>query len=201
MLQPSPRIRQTFDQRRHFRVRVSALGRYMLPDGREAPCQTLDMSPGGIALIAAVRGGLEDRVVCYLDHFGRLEGRIARHIDGGFALALAAPASKREKLADQLTWHANRSTLGVPEARLHHRIVPRNARSTFQFADGRSVPVHVLDISMSGAAVSGVASIAVGTLATLGRRPCRVARVIERGVGLEFLRLIPLEEFDEAMEI
>ena len=173
----------------------------MLPGGQEYPCQTLDMSPGGMALIAAVVGELGDRVVCYLDHFGRLEGKIARHFEGGFALALSVPASKREKLADQLTWHANRSTLGVPEARLHHRIVPRKQGSTLTVGDGRSHPVVVLDISMSGAAVSGVKDLNVGMLATLGRRPCRVARVIERGVGLEFLRLIPLDEFDEDMEI
>ena len=54
---------------------------------------------------------------------------------------------------------------------------------------------------MSGAAVSGAPKLEPGALATLGTRACRVARVIERGVGLEFLRLIPLEEFDEAMPI
>lgn len=197
----SARDWQKFDHRRHNRVRVPALGRYMLPGGREYPCQTLDMSPGGLALIAAMKGEFGDRVICYLDHFGRLEGKVARQFEGGFALALSVPASKREKLADQLTWHANRSTLGVPEARLHHRIVPRNQRSTLQVGDGPVHPVHVLDVSMSGAAVSGVGDLAVGTLATLGRRACRVARVIERGVGLEFLRLIPLDEFDEAMEV
>ncbi len=192
---------QRFDHRRHNRVRVPALGRYMLPGGEEYACQTLDMSPGGMALIAAVKGDVGVRVVCYLDHFGRLEGKVARQFDGGFAIALTTPPLKREKLADQLTWHANRSTLGVPEARLHHRIAPRNPRSTLILGEGRLHPVHVIDISMSGAAVSGVADLTVGTLATLGRRACRVARIIDRGVGLEFLRLIPLDEFDEEMEI
>ena len=35
--------------RRHQRVRVPVLGRYMLADQQEHPCQTLDMSPGGLA--------------------------------------------------------------------------------------------------------------------------------------------------------
>ncbi len=180
---------------------MSSLGRFMLPGGDEFPCQTLDMSPGGVALIAPVKGALGERVVCYFDHFGRLEGRVSRQFDGGFALTISVTAGKREKLANQLTWHANRSTLGVPEARLHQRVVPRHPQAVLQLGDGRTVPVHVLDISMSGAAVSGVPELSVGVLASLGSRPCRVARVIERGVGLEFLRLIPVEEFDEAMVI
>ena len=39
------------DRRRHQRVRVNLLGRYMLPDRREFPCQVVNMSPGGMALI------------------------------------------------------------------------------------------------------------------------------------------------------
>ncbi len=35
------------EQRRHQRVRTELLGRYMLSDRREYPCQTVDMSPGG----------------------------------------------------------------------------------------------------------------------------------------------------------
>ena len=187
----SDRDWQRFDHRRHNRVRIPALGRYMLPGGGEYACQTLDMSPGGIALIASVAGEFGARVVCYLDHFGRLEGKIARTFDGGFAIALSMPASKREKLADQLTWHANRSTLGVPEARLHQRIVPRNARAA---------PMIVSSTGFWSATALNP-DLVVGTLATLGRRPCRVARIIERGVGLEFLRLVPLDEFGEDMEI
>ncbi|MFZ0374829.1 MAG: PilZ domain-containing protein, partial [Xanthobacteraceae bacterium] len=35
------------DRRRHQRVKVNLLGRYMLPDRREFPCQVINMSPGG----------------------------------------------------------------------------------------------------------------------------------------------------------
>jgi hypothetical protein len=33
------------ERRRHQRVRVNLLGRYMLPDRREYPCQVSNMSP------------------------------------------------------------------------------------------------------------------------------------------------------------
>ena len=39
------------EKRRFQRVRVNLLGRYMLADRREFPCQVLDMSPGGMAII------------------------------------------------------------------------------------------------------------------------------------------------------
>ena len=42
------------ERRRHQRVRVNLLGRYMLADRREFPCQVVNMSPGCIALIAPV---------------------------------------------------------------------------------------------------------------------------------------------------
>ena len=41
-------------------------------------------------------------------------------------MTIAATPRKRDKLAAQLTWLANRSTLGLPEDRRHDRIVPRN---------------------------------------------------------------------------
>ena len=44
------------ERRRHQRVRVNLLGRYMLADRREYPCQVVNMSPGGMALIAPVSG-------------------------------------------------------------------------------------------------------------------------------------------------
>jgi len=71
------------ERRRHQRVRVNLLGRYMLADRREFPCQVVNMSPGGMALIAPVSGNVGDRVIAYVDHLGRLEGHIARTKDGG----------------------------------------------------------------------------------------------------------------------
>src|SRR5579864_9039804 len=93
------------DERRRFqRVRVDLLGRYMLPDRREFPCQVVNMSPGGMALIAPVSGQPGERVIAYVDHLGRLEGHIARAFQNGFAMTIGATARKRDKLAAQLTW-------------------------------------------------------------------------------------------------
>src|SRR5437867_13196339 len=84
------------DEKRRFqRVRVNLLGRYMLADRREFPCQVLDMSPGGMAIIGPVSGKAGERVVAYIDHVGRLEGTIIRVLPTGFAMSIAATPRKR----------------------------------------------------------------------------------------------------------
>src|SRR5215469_11697241 len=90
------------DRRRHQRVEVNLLGRYMLADRREFPCQVVNMSPGGMALIAPVAGAPAERVIAYVDHLGRLEGKIARLFENGFAMTISATERKRDKLAAQL---------------------------------------------------------------------------------------------------
>ena len=188
---PSPLIRaepQAVERRRHQRVRVAVLGRYMLENRQEYPCQTVDMSPGGVALIAPVRGGLKERVICYIDQIGRVEGGVARLFENGFALALNVPLVKREKLADQLTWLGNRHALGLPEDRRHERVPPRNQRTTLRLSDGRSFPVRLIDVSVSGAALTAEVHPPVGTPVTLGSTPAHVVRGFNGGVAVEFAR-------------
>src|ERR1051326_9242097 len=99
------------DERRRFqRVRVNLLGRYMLADRREYPCQVQDMSPGGMALVAPVAGKAGERVVAYVDHLGRLEGTIVRGYPTGFAMTITQTSRKGAKLAPQLTGPAHRHT-------------------------------------------------------------------------------------------
>ena len=88
---------------RFQRVKISVLGRYMLADRREFPCQVLEMSPGDAVVIAPVAGNAGERVIAYLDHIGRVEGSIIDSIDGGFTMDLAAIPRKRDKMAAHLT--------------------------------------------------------------------------------------------------
>ena len=177
------------ERRRHQRVRVNLLGRYMLADRREFPCQVVNMSPGGIALIAPVSGNVGDRVIAYVDHLGRLEGQIARPLQNGFAMTIAATPRKRDMLAAQLTWLANRQILGLPEDRRHDRIVPRNPRSTMILPDGKAIVCRIVDMSLSGAAIASEFRPEVGMLITLGKTQSRVVRHIENGFAVEFTRM------------
>ena len=71
-------------------MRVNLLGRYMLADRREFPCQVVNMSPGGMALIAPASGEVGQRVIAYIDHLGRLEGQITRVYQNCFAMSVGA---------------------------------------------------------------------------------------------------------------
>ena len=127
------------ERRRFQRVRVNLLGRYMLSDRREYPCQVIDMSPGGMALVTPVRGQVYERVIAYVDHLGRLEGVIARQTENGFAMTIAATPRKRDKLAAQLTWLANRHILGLP--RSHHAAQSCGSPRTSERGQ-RRLPAH-----------------------------------------------------------
>lgn len=185
------------ERRRHQRVRVNLQGRYMLADRSEFPCQVVNISPGGIALLAPVSGAVGDRVIAYVDHLGRLEGKIARQLQNGFAMTIAATPRKRDMLAAQLTWLANRSILNLPEDRRHGRIVPRNANARVTLASGAVVNIRIIDISLSGAGIATQQRPEVGSPITLGKIPGRVVRHLEEGFAMEFTRLQHPDSLEE----
>jgi hypothetical protein len=188
--QTKPSVLSINEERRRFqRVRVNLLGRYMLSDRREYPCQVTDMSPGGMALIAPVTGTEGERVIAYVDHVGRLEGVISRAFQNGFAMTIAATARKRDKLAAQLTWLANRQILGLPEDRRHGRITPRNSSARLILPNGINVACRVIDMSLSGAAIASDQRPEVGAMVTIGKTAGRVVRYIEDGFAVEFTRM------------
>ncbi|AWN49945.1 pilus assembly protein PilZ [Methylobacterium terrae] len=190
-------LRAAADQRRHHRVAVALLGRYMLADRQEYPCQTVDMSPGGVRLTCAVGGEIGERIVIYLEHVGRIEGTIARLLPDGFAVTIGATARKRDKIASQLTWLANRAVLGLPEDRRHERVVPRQALTTLRLEGGRETAARIIDISLSGAALACEVELPLDTGLTVGRTPARVVRQFKGGVAIEFRLPLSPDRFDE----
>lgn len=168
----------------------------MLPDRREFPCQVINMSPGGLALLGQGIGNIGDRVIAYLDHIGRVEGKITRIIDNGFAMTVGATPRKRDKLAAQLTWLANRDILNLPEDRRHDRIVPRNPIGVLTLEDGSQMTCRIVDLSRSGAAIAAEHRPAVKAQVLLGRVPARVIRHLEDGFALEFFH----EQLEETLE-
>jgi hypothetical protein len=184
------------EKRRFQRVKVHLLGRYMLPDRREFPCQVINMSPGGLALLGPGIGNIGDRVIAYLDHIGRVEGKITRIIDNGFAMTVGATPRKRDKLAAQLTWLANRDILNLPEDRRHDRIVPRNPICVLTLEDGVQMSCRIIDLSLSGAAIAAEKRPPLHSHVSLGRVQSRVVRHLEDGFAIEFIH----EQLAETLE-
>lgn len=189
LAQVNTRILPHSEERRRFqRVKVNLLGRYMLTDRREFPCQVVNMSPGGMAVFAPTFPQIGERVIAYIDHVGRLEGVCTRHLDNGFASTIAATSRKRDKLAAQLTWLANRHLLDSPEDRRHGRFAPRNPMTMLILPNGVNIGCRLIDVSLSGAAVATDQRPPLGALVTVGKVQGRVVRHLDEGFAIEFVR-------------
>lgn len=179
-------------------VGVSLFGRYMLSDKREFPCEIQNMSPGSALITGPRTGDIGERVVAYMDHLGRIEGKILRIFPGGFVMSINATPQKREKLSATITWLANRHELTSPEDRRHERVKPSNNMGHIKLEDGREYRVRIIDVSLSGAAFEINVRPALGTLVWLGNMRGRVVRHFDDGVAIEFAVLQTPESLRDA---
>jgi hypothetical protein len=185
------------ERRRHQRVKVRLVGRFMRSDRNEFDCELIDASPGGIAFSSDAGVERGERIVAYINEIGRIEGKVARIFSGGFAVQMNLVAAKRKKLADQLTWLANRSSLGLPEDRRYQRIAPRNRRTILKLADGSEFAASLIDISILAAALRVDFQPSIGSRVVVGSTAAEVVRHIDRGIAVEYLRPIPADDFSE----
>lgn len=176
----------TEQERQYQRVELTLFGRYMLQNLQEYPCQILNMSAGSAALITPNQGDIGERVIAYVDHLGRLEGKILRTFHGGFAMSVNATERKRDKLAAKITWLANRHELSLAEDRRHDRITPTLKAAGIKLEDGRTYDVRIIDLSLSGAAIELDVRPTIGTLIWIGNTRGRVVRHFDEGVAIEF---------------
>jgi PilZ domain len=194
-------LRDARENRRFQRVPVTLFGRYMLESRREYPCQTVEMSPGDMALFAPVKAQVGEKVVVYLDEIGRFAGVAIRQTEVGFAISMNLPPMKRDKLADQLTWFANRHAFSLPEDRRHERIVPLMQRTLLRLPDGQEIIAKIKDISLSGVGVETEARPPLGARIVVGATPAVVVRHFEGGVGGEFERPFNPGDIDESTRL
>ncbi|MDR7031989.1 hypothetical protein J2X35_000670 [Mesorhizobium sp. BE184] len=168
----------------------------MLEDRSEHPCQVIDMSPGNVAFRTDRIGQPGERVIAYIDHIGRIEGVVTRTLEDGFAMTVIASERKKDKLAAQLTWLANKHELDLPEDRRHERVAPRNPMSVLHLTDGRQYQCRIIDLSLSGAAIEIDVKPAIGVQVVLGTMRGQVVRHFEDGIAIEFAVIQHAETLD-----
>jgi hypothetical protein len=174
-------------QERAFqRVTVGMSGRLMLESHEEFPCTAVEMSPGDVVFSCEARPSAGERVIAYIENLGRIEGNVIGVTADGFYMSINATDRKREKLAAQLTWLANKHELGLPEDRRHDRLTPRVTRTEIVLDDGRKYPCKIVDLSLSGAAIDIEIRPALGTPVMLGNMRGRIVRHFIEGVAIEF---------------
>ncbi|MDB5556320.1 MAG: pilZ domain protein [Rhizobium sp.] len=176
------------------RVVVNLSGRLMLSSNyTEFDCKAVEMSQAEVVFQCTAFPVVGERIVAYVDHIGRLECTVNRHVDHGFVCKISTTDRKREKLAAQLTWLANKHQFNLPEDRRHERVTPNNNTSELSLDDGRNYPCRIIDLSMSGAAVEIDVRPAMGTPVRLGNMRGRVVRHFQEGVAIEFANVLSRE--------
>jgi hypothetical protein len=189
------------DGRRFQRVEISLSGRFMLESRLEYPCHTVDISLGGMRLSAAVKPRIGEKIILYIDALGRFEGEAVRQVPDGFAVTIKTPSTKRDMLADKLTWFANRISLDLSEERRHHRIAPFMQRAMLRLPDGHELIVKIRNFSTSGIAIETNIRPEIGTKVVVGDTPIIVLRYFEGGFAGEFVTPFAAGEIHEATKL
>jgi len=188
-------------ERRSIDVRLG--GRYSLANRRdmqgnrrEFACRTSRVSPFQMMISVPVVGAVGERVISYFGEFGKLDGWVSQHVQGGFLIDLAVPREKRAQLAGKLSWLEKQQKETVIDARAQERIIPENPHSTLIFADGSTLGCFVIDMSATGAAISAELQPAIGAPLALGRSVGRVIRHFAEGFAVKFERPVDRDHLE-----
>ncbi|RED35295.1 PilZ domain-containing protein [Rhodopseudomonas thermotolerans] len=178
-------------------VNVTVGGNYSLANWydqngklRQFACRTSRVSPFRMIVDVPVIGRVGDHISSYFSEFGKLEGHISDTLPGGFLLELAVTRAMRERLSNQLSW-LERKMLDpeIKDAREQARIVPACPHSTLILADGSTYTCFVIDMSISGVAVSADLQPEIGTPLAVGGCVGRVVRHRPDGFAVKFTEL------------
>jgi len=178
------------------RTRVRVEGRYALAsrwnergERREFACHTVEISCDEIVLTGPVAGPVGERIIGVFDELGQLEGQIVRLVEGGFVMRPSLSKDRRKWLADQIDWLDKHAHFNLPNDRTHKRSVPKVPHSTVLLSDGSMRSCLIIDMSVSGAAVSAEISPQLGDVLAVGKVIGRVVRIFPEGFAVRFIEL------------
>ena len=177
-------------------VNIVVAGNYVFPNRydpqgklRTFACRTTRVSPFRMMVDVPVMGKPGDRLTSYFPDFGKFEGCITGTRGGSFLLELEMTAPVREKFASKLTWlDKKQKNPAIRDGRRDARIIPASPHSTLTLADGAVHSCFVIDMSVSGVAVSAQLQPPVGTPLAVGACIGRVVRLLPDGFAVKFVQ-------------
>ena len=113
-------------------------------------------------------------------------------LERGFVMEIATSAERRESLAAKIEWLKKIKNHDTHDRRAAARTTPKDLHSQLIQADGSNETCLVLDISVSGAAISANTVPEVGTVVAIGKMTARVVRHFEGGFAVKFIEAQPL---------
>jgi len=140
-----------------------------------------------MAMIVPVIGRTGADVTVACEEFGQLEGAVGRPTNLGFTMQIKATDEERAKLADKISWHEKFQKKETVDNRQHKRIVPTNPLSSLILADGSRLRCFVIDMSVSGVAVSADIMPELKMPLAVGKVVGRVVRHLPGGFAVEFV--------------
>jgi hypothetical protein len=178
-------------------VNVVVDGHYTLsnwydPEGkpRTFTCRTSRVSPFRMIVEVPVVAKVGERITSYFGDFGKLDGAVSDTLSGGFLIELAMTPPMREKLANKLIWlEQKQKDPCINDGRQHPRIIPARSHSILTFIDGATTSCSVIDMSVSGVAVSADVQPPIGTPLAIGAGVGRVIRHLHGGFAVKFAEL------------
>jgi hypothetical protein len=185
-------------------VAIAVDGNYTLhrrydPEGRlrTLACRTTRVSPFRMIVEVPVVGRIGDRLTSYFGAFGEFEGTISDTMHGSFLLELEMTCAQRERMSEQLTWlEMKQGDPTLPDERGDTRSVPRTSHSTLTLANGSILACFVIDMSVSGAAVSAELEPPIGTPLAVGACVGRVVRIFPGGFAIKFVERRNLDDLN-----
>ena len=164
---------------------------------RTLACRTTRVSPFRMIVEVPVVGRIGDRLTSYFGAFGEFEGSISDTMHGSFLLELEMTRAQRERMSEQLTWlEKKQDDPTLPDERGNTRSVPRTSHSTLTLADGSIHACVVIDMSVSGAAVSAELEPPIGTPLAVGACVGRVVRIFPGGFAIKFVERRNLDDLN-----
>jgi hypothetical protein len=194
------------ERRTDVRIIVNIPGRFSLADRRNQfgerrvyACRVVNLSPRAIALASPISVKLGDRVIAQIDRLGKLHGPVARVLERGFVMNILASEEERDNLADKIEWLEKNKNHDTPDLRAERRVVPANPYSRMILPDGSNETCLVLDLSVSGAALSAATIPDIGAVLAIGTVVGRVVRHFEGGFAVQFVQRQSCENVEAAV--
>lgn len=178
-------------------VNIIVGGNYAFPNRydpqgkpRTFACRTTRVSPFRMMVQVPVMGRIGDRLTSYFPDFGKFDGCITDTKSGAFLLELEMTGSMREKFANKLTWlEKKQKDPAIVDIRKDARIIPASPHSTLTLADGSTHGCFIIDMSISGAAVSAQLQPPIGIPLAIGACIGRVVRLLPDGFAVKFVEI------------
>jgi hypothetical protein len=176
------------------RIMANIAGRFSLSERRDArgerrvfACRAVNLSPNAVVLASPVSGKIGERVIAHIDHLGKLQGAVVHVLERGFVMSIAASTEERDQLAGKIEWFGKHHNHDAEDQRGDVRVAPANPYSRMILPDGRTETCLVVDLSVSGAAISADTVPEIGTVLAIGTVIGRVVRHFDGGFAVQFL--------------